>query len=124
MYSPLNTLKERAIDFLKLASSGNVREAYERYVSEDFIHHNPFFKGDRLSLLTAMEESSKQNPNKAFEVQRALQEGDFVAVHSRVQQKSEIAVVHMFRFQDDLIVELWDIGMVLPNECINENGAF
>ena len=124
MNTPINTLKDRAIHFLKLASAGDVREAYERYVSEDFIHHNPYFKGDRHSLLVAMEESAKQNPNKAFEVQRAFQEGDMVAVHSRVVQNSEIAVVHIFRFQDELIEELWDIGMVVPKEKINENGAF
>jgi hypothetical protein len=32
--------KEMAISFLRLASSGNVREAYEKYVHPDFRHHN------------------------------------------------------------------------------------
>jgi predicted SnoaL-like aldol condensation-catalyzing enzyme len=34
--------KELAISFLRLASSGNVREAYEQYVHPQFRHHNPY----------------------------------------------------------------------------------
>ena len=45
--------KESAISFLRLASSGNVREAYEKYVHPDFRHHNPYFPSDRASLLAA-----------------------------------------------------------------------
>jgi hypothetical protein len=37
-------LKEAAVDFLRLASSGNMREAYKKYVTEDFMHHNPYYK--------------------------------------------------------------------------------
>ena len=46
-----NTLKEVATDFLRLASSGNVDEAYKSYVAQDFKHHNPYYKGDRESLI-------------------------------------------------------------------------
>ena len=68
-------LKDQAISFLKLASSGRVREAYEKFVHPKFIHHNAYFKGDRESLLTAMEEASVDHPNKSIEVIRALEAG-------------------------------------------------
>ena len=29
-----------AIEFLKLAGTGKVREAYDRFIAPDFIHHN------------------------------------------------------------------------------------
>ena len=48
--------KEIAVSFLRLASSGKVRQAYEKYIHPDFRHHNPYFKGDRESLLKGMEE--------------------------------------------------------------------
>jgi predicted SnoaL-like aldol condensation-catalyzing enzyme len=120
-------LKEAAMDFLRLASSGNVRKAYELYVAQDFKHHNPYFKGDRESLMKGMEDSSKSNPNKEFKMLRALQDGDLVAVHSRVLQTSSnspISVVHIFRFAENRIVELWDNIMPEPKEMINENGLF
>jgi predicted SnoaL-like aldol condensation-catalyzing enzyme len=120
-------LKETAMDFLRLASSGNVRKAYELYVAQDFKHHNPYFKGDRESLMKGMEDSAKSNPNKEFKMLRALQDGDLVAVHSRVIQASSqvpISVVHIFRFVENRIVELWDNIMLEPKEMINENGLF
>ena len=93
--------KEMAISFLRLASSGNVREAYETYVHPDFRHHNPYFPGDRASLLAGMEESAVKFPKKEFEAVRALEEGDLVAVHGRVRLTPSspwIALINIFRF--------------------------
>ena len=56
-----------------------------------------------------------------------LEDGDLVAVHSRVRQKPGdlgAAVVHIFRFQGDRIVELWDMGQSVPENSPNENGMF
>lgn len=77
--------KETAMAFLRLVAEGKVREAYRKYISPEFRHHNPFFRGDAESLMSAMEENAVKNPNKILEIQRALQDGDLVAVHSRVR---------------------------------------
>jgi predicted SnoaL-like aldol condensation-catalyzing enzyme len=119
--------KEAAISFLMLASSGKVREAYDKFVGPGFRHHNPFFRGDAQSLMTAMEESEIEYPNKVFEVQRAVEDGNLVWVHSRVFMKPNAmvyATVHIFRFEGDRVVELWDIGQALPENSPNENGMF
>ena len=122
-----DTNKNAAVSFLKLASSGKVKEAYSNYVGEGFKHHNPFFEGSAESLQAGMEENAKQNPNKILEVKRAIAEGDFVVTHSHVQQKpGELgaAVVHIFRFENAKIVELWDLGQPVPEKTLNENGMF
>jgi predicted SnoaL-like aldol condensation-catalyzing enzyme len=121
------TKKEIAQHFLRLTSQGASREAFDRYVNDSFKHHNAYFKGDRHTLMAAMEENATQNPNKIFEIQRALEDGDLVAVHSRVQLAKgdlELAIMHIFRFDNDKIVELWDFGQAVPAEIINENGMF
>lgn len=122
------TLKEKAQHFLKLASGGDPRKAFELYVSKNFIHHNAYFKGDRQSLMLAMEEAHKLHPNKVFQMLHVIEDGDMVAVHSRVQQEGEGswegAVIHIFRFKDDLVEELWDFGQAVPQNMINENGMF
>lgn len=123
------TKKDIAIAFLKLTGGdGKVREAYERYVHPDFIHHNAYFGGDRESLATAMEEAVTKDSNKSIEVIRALEDGDLVATHSRVVHSSpdapEITVVHIFRFKDNKIIEEWETGMVVPKDSPNENGVF
>lgn len=119
--------KSSAIAFLKHAASGEVRLAYENFVSKNMKHHNVHFKGDAHSLMVAMEENAKTHPNKSFEIQHSVEEGDIVAVHSKVQleaDEKEIAVVHIFRFEDGKIVEMWDIGQLKPEDSPNENGMF
>jgi len=119
--------KEKAVSFLQQVASGEVREAYRRYIGTDFRHHNPYFRGDADSLMLAMEENAAKNPQKIFEVKRVIEEGDLVAVHSHVKQKPEDlggAVVHIFRFHNELIVELWDVGQPIPENSPNENGVF
>lgn len=120
-------MKDIAIAFLHMAASGQAVAAFEKYASPDFKHHNAYFKGDAISLRDAMQENAALNPGKIFEVQRALQDGDLVAVHSRVSFSDKpltIAVVHIFRFSENKIVELWDIGQPAPETMPNENGMF
>jgi hypothetical protein len=42
--------REFSKSFLQLASSGQVQKIFLEYITEDFIHHNQYFKGDRDSL--------------------------------------------------------------------------
>lgn len=119
--------KQTAQQFLTLCARGDSREAFARFVASGFRHHNAYFKGDGETLMLAMEESAKKNPDKIFEMQRALEDGDLVAVHSRIVQKpGELgaAVIHIFRFEGGKIAELWDFGQPVPAEAVNENGMF
>lgn len=121
------TKKEMAQHFLKLAAKGNSREAFKLYAGKDFKHHNVYFKGDADTLMIAIEADAKMNPDKIFEIQRALEDGDLVSVHSRLRQDpndTDCAVMHIFRFEGDKVVELWDFAQASPAEMINENGMF
>lgn len=121
------TKKEMALHFLKLSAQGNSREAFKLYAGKIFKHHNVHFKGDADTLMIAIEEDAKANPDKIFEIQRALEDGDLVAVHSRFRQNpndTDWAVMHIFRFENDKIMELWDFAQAAPTEMINENGMF
>jgi predicted SnoaL-like aldol condensation-catalyzing enzyme len=74
-----------------------------------------------------MEENSIQNPDKTIEVQRTLEDSGLVAVHALVRLKPGdlgIVTVHIFRFQGNRIVELWDVGQAVPEKSLNENGMF
>lgn len=125
--SPITSKKEAAISFLSLVASGKVREAYKRHIGPDFLHHNPYFRGDAESLMLAMEESAVENPHKTLQVKQATEENNLVMVHSHVKQNPDDlggAVVHIFRFQNNQIVELWDIGQPIPEDSPNENGMF
>ena len=102
--------QDAAKGFLRMAGAGNVQEAYDRYVAPSFIHHNQYFKGDRQSLLTAMQEASKTSPNRSIDIKHVYEDGETVITHSLVTRQDphapEIAVVHIFRFERDRIAEL------------------
>lgn len=119
--------KDIARTFLRLAATGRVREAYDRFVGPAFRHHNPYFRGDAESLRTGMEEAHARFPQTSIEIQRALEEGNLVAVHSQVKHgpaSPDIAVVHVFRFRGTRIVELWDVAAEAPATSPNQNGMF
>ncbi|KAF2078847.1 nuclear transport factor 2 family protein [Flavobacterium sharifuzzamanii] len=121
------TNKEIAKNFLKLAAKGHPHEGFRLYVGKNFKHHNAYFKGDAQTLMLAMEESARTNPNKVFKIHHILEDGNLVAVHSHLKQtRSDIgfAVVHILKFKSDKIVELWDLGQPVPKDSINENGMF
>jgi predicted SnoaL-like aldol condensation-catalyzing enzyme len=61
------------------------------------------------------------------EILRALEDGDLVALHSRVRQAPGprgAALAHIFRFEGERFVELWDIGQPVPETSPNEYGMF
>jgi len=121
------TKKQISLDFLERAAKGDSRKAFELYMAPNFKHHNVYFPGNADTIMLAMEDSAKMNPDKIFEVQRALEDGDLVAVHSRVRQSPEelgFAVIHIFRFENDKIAEMWDFGQEVPEDMMNENGMF
>jgi predicted SnoaL-like aldol condensation-catalyzing enzyme len=121
------TKKEMATSFLKMVVDKKVKEAYEKFISPKCIHHNQHFKGDAKSLMIAMEENNKKNPNKSLVIKRVYEDGDTVITLSHVKPSPEdlgVALVHIFRFENDKVVELWDQGQPLIKDSPNENGVF
>ncbi len=72
-------------------------------------------------------QNATKNPNKKLEIKLTLEDSNLVATYSHVQQKpgeTGVAVVHIFRFESDHIVEMWDLGQAIPEDSPNENGMF
>ena len=119
--------KDKAVNYLQMIVAGKIDEAYEKYVSPKFIHHNPYFLGDGASLKHAMKENGGMSPNKKLEVKQTIEEGERVMVFSHIKQNTDdlgAAAVHIFRFSKGKIVEMWDVGQPVPEDSPNENGMF
>jgi predicted SnoaL-like aldol condensation-catalyzing enzyme len=119
--------KQAAGEFLQLVVAGRIDEAYRKHVDLEGKHHNFFFPAGFPALKKAMHENHVQFPSKQFIVKNVLGDGDLVAVHSRIVLRPGepgMAVVHLFRFHEDKIVEMWDIGQPVPADSPNKDGAF
>ncbi|MCC6643621.1 ester cyclase [Candidatus Peregrinibacteria bacterium] len=121
------TNSEIAQDFLKMILEAKIDQAYSKYISSDFIHHNAYTPAGATALKEGMAQSESQFPNKIFQIHHLVSEGNLVMVHSLIkfnQDHPGIAVVHIFRIENGKIVELWDIGQQIPTDGINQNGMF
>ncbi|WP_207531931.1 nuclear transport factor 2 family protein [Desertivirga arenae] len=118
-------IKETAISFLKLAGTGKVKEAFDLYVASSFIHHNQYFEGTREALQKAMEEAHRNSPNRSIDIKHSYVDHNTVITHSLVvKHEMDIVVVHIFRFENNKIEELWDLGQAIEKNSPNENGLF
>jgi len=119
--------KQIAVEFLRLVVRGRIEEAYQKHVDLQGKHHNPFFPAGFPALCKAMAENHAQFPAKQITVKHVLGDGDLVAVHSHIVPRAGekgLSVVHLFRFQGNRIVELWDCGQPVPADSPNQDSAF
>jgi predicted SnoaL-like aldol condensation-catalyzing enzyme len=106
-------LKEIALEFLSQVVAGDIRGAYEKHASYGLRHHNLWSAGNAGALRAGMEGDESRRPGKRLDVRAALQDGDRVAVHTRLVRgagEPEIAVMHLFRFENATIAEMWDVA--------------
>ncbi len=119
--------KQAAVQFLQLVVAGSIDAAYEKHVDMRGKHHNPFFPAGFPALEKAMIENHIQFPSKKITVKNVLGDGDLVAVHSHIVPhpgEAGIAAVHLFRFHNGKIVEMWDCVQPVPADSPNMDGAF
>lgn len=119
--------RDLALGFLRTVAEGQIKKAFEHFVAPTFIHHNQYFKGDRESLLLAMEESERLNPTKIISVKQVIEDKNIVVTHSHVKMNPQdrgMVVVHIFRIDNEKICELWDIIQPIGEKLPNENGVF
>ncbi|MCM3712034.1 nuclear transport factor 2 family protein [Sporosarcina luteola] len=123
----MESYQDQAVNYLQMIVAGEIDEAYEKYASPELRHHNPYFPGDGESLKKAMKENDGMSPNKTLEVKQTIEEGEMVMVYSHIKQNPDdlgAAAVHIFRFHEGKIIEMWDVGQPVPEESPNENGMF
>lgn len=96
----------------ELIETGSV-EALEPLLSEDFVHHRPdSTSSTKAEWLAAVQAALSPLAGMRVEVHHLLADGDHVVMHSRRQLPDagpEIAVVDIWRVDDGLIAEVWEI---------------
>lgn len=94
------------------------------YIStETFVQHNPLI-GDGLDgLLAYVESFAKRGQSVVYEkVHKIVGQGSFVAAMSRLNLGGiDTAAIALFRVEDDLIVEHWDVmeEIAPPDQWVN-----
>lgn len=125
--------KRIVVEFLNLGLKGKFKDGL-KYFSPDCKTHNPYILGTMEALTEAMDvansQGSTQYPEAEFSIKRLIEDGNLVAVHTELlsnkfrPNEGGLRQVHLFRFEDDKIVEYWDITQQIPPNMPNGAGAF
>jgi predicted SnoaL-like aldol condensation-catalyzing enzyme len=95
-----------------LLASGDVH-AFAPFLSDDFVHHRPDATSrTKPEWLAAVGAALAPLAGMRIEIQHVLGDGDHVVLHSRRRLPGagpEIAVVDVWRLDDGLIAEAWEI---------------
>ena len=107
----LETNKQNAIDFYRMAYLGEPARAVELFVGADYIQHNPSVGDGKQAFVDYFTEMANEYPNKEIEFVRAVAEGDLVALHTHQTWpgNEEYVTMDFFRFDENgKIIENWD----------------
>lgn len=118
--------KAIALDFMRRLRAGD-RDGATRLVAPNARHHSAYFAAGMPALIDAAVQAASQAPDRTMDVKLVVSDGDYVVIHSHVLHALRdrgASVVHIFRFQNGLIVELWDVGQPVPAEMPNADGMF
>lgn len=103
----------------------NVDAALE-LVREDFIEHNPRNRTGRQALMDKFRDSPLLDAEG--EIKRVVAQNDLVVIHYQLvmpgTEPHGVAVVDIWRLEDGLIVEHWDVLQPVPAASENNNGMF
>jgi predicted SnoaL-like aldol condensation-catalyzing enzyme len=104
----------------------NVVKAFITYVSEDYIQHNPNIPDGREAAIELLEPKFS-SPTASFHIKRILVDGNLAAIHLHGRFSPDSpggAVVDLFRIDEGMIVEHWDVLQPVPTNCINPHPMF
>ncbi|WP_377273766.1 nuclear transport factor 2 family protein [Peterkaempfera sp. SMS 1(5)a] len=95
----------------KLLETGST-DALAPLLSDDFVHHRPHSTSTKAEWLTAVRTALTPVARMQIHIHHLLADDDHVIMHSRRQLPDagpEIAVVDIWRFDQGLITEGWEI---------------
>lgn len=101
--------------------------AVERFISADYIQHNQGAPPGRDALKGFLDMIKGETPEAVHDVKRAFVDGDHVTVHYHVRRTPDDlgwAVIDIFRVENGMIAEHWDVMQDVVEGGPNPNSPF
>jgi hypothetical protein len=105
------------LDFVRLYyGERKVREAFDRYVAADYQQHNPHIADGREAAVAWLLKMTTGSTVR-MEIRRITVDGDYAVVHLHASQGPDDpghVIMNLFRLQDGIIREHWDVTQPVP----------
>ena len=101
--------------------------AVDQFIAEGYIQHNQSVEPGVASLKAFLDMIRGQTPEAVHEIKRAFVDGDHVTVHYHVRRwPGDLgwAVIDIFRIENGLIAEHWDVMQDVVPGGPNPNAPF
>jgi predicted SnoaL-like aldol condensation-catalyzing enzyme len=101
--------------------------AVDRFIAPHYVQHSSLAEPGVAALKAFLDMVRVQSPDARQTIHRTLADGDLVAVHVHVERfpgDPGLAVVDMFRCENGMIVEHWDVLQDVPANPVNPNSMF
>ncbi|UVC08252.1 nuclear transport factor 2 family protein [Rhizobium sp. TH2] len=97
--------------------------ALEKYFREDYIQHNPMAPPGRAGLKKFLTDIGiEKGPKTTLTYLRTAADGDLVWLYSTSNfGQGDMAVIDIFRVQDGMIAEHWDVMQAVPATTASGN---
>ena len=99
----------------------------DEFISPDYIQHSQLAPPGREALKDFLRTIKPQSPDATHSIKRSFVDGDHVIVHYHVQRwpgDPGFAVIDIFRVEDGMIVEHWDVLQDIQPDGPNAAGIF
>jgi predicted SnoaL-like aldol condensation-catalyzing enzyme len=121
--------KDLVLKFYDLACNKKQVVEAANFLAEDYIQHNPFIANGKEGFITALSAFFVKYPKRQSQIQRVLTDNELglVALHIKAINDPEdandlgTAMIDIFRVENGLIVEHWDVVQPIPPQSVNGN---
>lgn len=122
----LDANKKIVVDFYQEMFGDKDITAVDRYISPDYIQHNPTVADGAEPFKEAAKGWFKGAPKTKVDIQRIAAEGDLVFIHIKNTKPdgSLTSTIDIFRLENGKIVEHWDVHQDVPKEAANDHPMF
>lgn len=119
--------KQTVLAFYEAAINQKDFDVAVKYMSPHYKQHNPTAKTGPEGLREWLKEFKRLFPNLRADVRRVIAEGDLVALHvhgTGGRDPNGVAVVDIFRVENNVVMEHWDVIQPIPLDALNPNSMF
>lgn len=99
----------------------------DRFIAPNYVQHSSLAEPGVDGLKRWLDRMKIESPDARQEIKRSFVDGDHVVTHQHVVRwpgDRGVAVIDIFRIEDGLIVEHWDVIQDVPETTPNPNSMF